>query len=125
VSNLSGVKAIAGGGVNSLALKTDGTVRSWGSNDADQLGNGTSGGISNTPVTVINLNGVKAIDAGGNFGLALKKTRTGTVVRAWGGNLSGQLGNPNIGNSSNVPVAVSGLKGVKAISAGGFHSLAK
>jgi alpha-tubulin suppressor-like RCC1 family protein len=129
VSNLSGVKAIAGGGVNSLALKTDGTVRSWGSNDTGQLGNGTTGGISNVPVTVSSLSGVKAIDAGGNYALALKKTRTGTVVRAWGGNLYGQLGNPTSGNSSNVPVAVSGLKGVKAISAGGDfgaadHSLA-
>lgn len=119
VSNLSGVKAISGGGNLSLALKTDGTVRSWGSNNSDELGNGTSGGFSNVPVAVSNLRGIRVIDAGGNFGLALKKTRKGNVVRAWGGNGSGQLGNGTSGNSSNVPVAVKGLKGIKAISAGG------
>jgi alpha-tubulin suppressor-like RCC1 family protein len=129
VSNLSGVTAVSGGGNLSLALKGDGTVMSWGSNDANQLGNGTTGGSSNVPVAVSNLRGVRAISAGGNYALALKKTRKGNVVRAWGGNLSGQLGNPTAGNSSNVPVAVSGLKGIKAISAGGDfgsgnHSLA-
>ena len=128
VSGLSGVKALAGGGNLSLALKTDGTVMSWGSNNSGELGNGTSGGFSTVPVSVSNLRGVRAIDAGGNFGLAIKKTRKGNVVRSWGGNTSGQLGNGTFGGNpfcscSNVPVAVSGLKGVKAISAGGDFSL--
>jgi alpha-tubulin suppressor-like RCC1 family protein len=128
VGFLQGVTAISGGGTLSLALKNDGTVMSWGGNDAGQLGNGTTGGSSNVPVAVSNLRGIKAISAGGNFALAIKKTPKGTVVRSWGSNNWGQLGNA-AGNNSNVPIAVSGLKGVKAISAGGQfgaadHSLA-
>jgi alpha-tubulin suppressor-like RCC1 family protein len=42
---------------------------------------------------------------------------------AWGFNGNGQLGNGTV-TSSDVPVAVSGLSGVTAISGGSFHSLA-
>jgi alpha-tubulin suppressor-like RCC1 family protein len=48
---------------------------------------------------------------------------TGTM-KAWGYNGAGQLGN-GTNTDSNVPVSVSGLTGVKAIVAGGIHSLAK
>src|SRR5437899_12265501 len=41
VSGLSGVTAIAGGELHSLALKSDGTVRAWGQNTSGQSGNGT------------------------------------------------------------------------------------
>jgi alpha-tubulin suppressor-like RCC1 family protein len=65
VSNLSGVKTLAGGVYHSLALKTDGTVRAWGWNFYGQLGDGTYNS-SNIPVAVkttsgSNLSGVKAI----------------------------------------------------------------
>jgi alpha-tubulin suppressor-like RCC1 family protein len=42
---------------------------------------------------------------------------------AWGYNGEGELGN-GTNTSSNVPVAVSGLAGIKAISTGGDNSLA-
>jgi alpha-tubulin suppressor-like RCC1 family protein len=128
VGFLQGVTAISGGGTLSLALKNDGTVMSWGGNDAGQLGNGTTGGSSNVPVAVSGLKGVKAISAGGQFGaadhsLALK---TDGTVMSWGANGSGQLGNgDNTFTNSNVPVRVVNLSGVTTIAAGGHHSLAK
>lgn len=70
VSNLAGVKALAGGGNLSLALKTDGTVSSWGSNNTGQLGDGITGGNSNVPVKVTNLSSVTRIAAGGHHSLA-------------------------------------------------------
>ena len=76
VSNLKGVKAISAGGDfgsgnHSLALKSDGTVVSWGSNSDGQLGNGDDTfSDSNVPVRVINLTGVTTIAAGGYHSLA-------------------------------------------------------
>jgi alpha-tubulin suppressor-like RCC1 family protein len=76
VSGLKGIKAISAGGDfgsgnHSLALKTDGTVMSWGANDAGQLGNGDDTfTISNVPVRVVNLSGVTTLAAGGYHNLA-------------------------------------------------------
>jgi len=122
VSNLGDIKSVEGGCFHSLALKTDGTVRSWGNGAGGQLGNGTSGSgtYSNVPVTVSNLSGVKAIAAGSNHGLALLDDGK---VRAWGYNAYGQLGD-GTNTSKNTPVTVSNLTGVQAIGGGSGLSLA-
>ena len=111
--------AIAGGGVHSLALKSDGTVWAWGRNDWGQLGDGS---MTNrlTPVPVSGLTGVVAIAGGGVHSLALKSDGT---VWAWGGNSSGQLGDGSMTNRL-TPVPVSGLTGMVAIAGGELHSLA-
>ena len=141
VNGLSGVKAISASGRVSLALLRNGTVMAWGDNRMGELGNGTTGpeaceygtSCSRTPVPVNGLSGVKAISAGWEFSLAL--LRNGTVM-AWGGNDSGELGTGTTGPEvcefhlsrpgetyheacSRTPVPVSGLSGVKAISARG------
>ncbi len=59
--------------------------------------------------------------AGGNY-YSLVLSNDGTV-RAWGSNVSGQLGDSSIENR-NVPVLVKGLTGVIAIAAEGNHSMA-
>jgi alpha-tubulin suppressor-like RCC1 family protein len=64
VSNLTDVVAIAAGSAHSLALKSDGTVWSWGGNTNGQLGNGTNID-SNIPVQVSDLTGVADIAASG------------------------------------------------------------
>ncbi|HOI55654.1 MAG TPA: dockerin type I domain-containing protein [Phycisphaerae bacterium] len=117
---LSTVQAIASGYTHMVALKQDGTVWTWGSNQYGQLGNGSSAGYSLTPVQVTTLANVKAIAAGWDHCVAVK---TDGTVWAWGRNDNGQLGNNSI-TSSNVPVQVSGLSGVDAVGAGAYHSLA-
>jgi alpha-tubulin suppressor-like RCC1 family protein len=81
---------------------------------------------SNTPVQMREVDGITAIAAGGAHGLALKDDGT---VWAWGFNQSGQLGNGTYTLGTNVmgintPVQVNELSGIKAIAAGGDHSLA-
>jgi alpha-tubulin suppressor-like RCC1 family protein len=106
---LSSVAAIAGGGLNSLALKADGTVWAWGQGFLGQLGNGADI-ASNVAVQVTGLNvtpsPVIAIAIGNQHCLALKADGT---VWAWGDNFLGQLGYVTNGDHSNVAVQVAGL----------------
>jgi alpha-tubulin suppressor-like RCC1 family protein len=133
VSGLGKARAVSAGGGFSLALVARGEVRSWGSNFAGALGDGSDAG-SAFPVTVTGLARVKAISANGPHALAL--LGNGRVM-AWGDNEYGQLGNgthsgpetcPSAGYStvpcSRVPVPVTGLPGVVSISAGDDHNLA-
>jgi hypothetical protein len=94
---LSDVKAIAGGGSHTVALKNDGTVVAWG-----------YGGYFQTTIPA-GLSNVTAIAAGYMHTVALKSD--GTVV-AWGSNLEGQ---------TTVPA---GLSNVTALAAGWGHTVA-
>ena len=111
--------AVDGGTAYSLALRSDGTVWSWGLNSAGQLGDGTTTQRL-SPVFVAGLTGIKAVSAGGSHSLALRSDGT---VWSWGFNQSGQLGDGTTANQSS-PIQVTALSGVVAISAGDSHSLA-
>jgi alpha-tubulin suppressor-like RCC1 family protein len=65
VSNLTGnaVKAIAAGGWHAVALLHDGSIWTWGRNNVGQLGDGTNTN-RNRPGKVVNVTGIKVIDAG-------------------------------------------------------------
>ena len=88
VPGIDSVQAVAAGDSFSLALKTDGTVWSWGANWAGQLGDG-SGFEQDHPVQIVGLRDIVAISAGGSQGLALK---TDGTVWSWGVNVEGRLG---------------------------------
>ncbi|MCW3026580.1 MAG: repeat-containing protein [Solirubrobacterales bacterium] len=126
VVGLSGIKAVAATYFSSYALLNDGTVRSWGGNLWGQLGDGTRGEESPSPVSVSGLTGVSAIAAGGAHAMALLSNGT---VATWGANTYGQMGNGTTlngveGIGSDVPVIVPGLTGVVAIAAGGADDVA-
>jgi len=120
VSSLSGVSTISSKYFHSYALKaTDGTVWSWGSNFAGQLGDGSF--VTRTqPVRVVGLTGVRSVAAGASHGLALMQDGT---VRSWGQNSWGQLGDGTFVDRTG-PVSVAGLTNVSTIAAGFGHSLA-
>ncbi|MCD7711175.1 MAG: hypothetical protein LUJ25_00195, partial [Firmicutes bacterium] len=98
---------VAGGDNFSVALKSDGTVWTWGENLSGQLGNGTMGeGTSQySPVQVVGFDGsgsdeldsIVAIAAGGSHAAALRSDGT---VYTWGSNEYGQLGNGHNGIDS-------------------------
>jgi alpha-tubulin suppressor-like RCC1 family protein len=95
----TGAIGIAAGYDHAVAMKTDGTVWTWGGNGKGQLGNGTTTG-SVTPVQPIGMSGVEAVAAGVYDTVALKIDST---VWTWGYNLYGQLGNGTI-IDSDIPV---------------------
>jgi alpha-tubulin suppressor-like RCC1 family protein len=116
VPNLTNVIAIAGGGRHTVALRSDGTVWTFGWNGSGQLGNGTVGGNNPHPAQVPGLTNVRAIAAGYRHTAALRGD--GTVV-AWGSNAYGNLGCGITPDKSPVPVQVPGLANVLFI-AGGY-----
>jgi len=122
---LTDIVAVAAGFEHTLAVKSDGTVWTWGFNGNGRLGDGTTTDRW-APVQVLGvggtgtLSGVAAVAGGDNHTLAVRAD--GTVV-AWGFNGNGQLGDNTLTERSS-PIQVAGLAGVVGISAGGYHSLA-
>ena len=116
---LNSIIAISAGESHNMALRSDGTVWTWGWNALGQLGDGTTND-AHTPVQVVGLTNIVAISGRGYHCLALKSDGT---VWAWGWNSWGQLG---IGSTSAtlVPLQVVGLTNPAAISAGYMTSIA-
>jgi alpha-tubulin suppressor-like RCC1 family protein len=108
---LGGVIAVAAGDNHSVALRSDGTVWTWGMNDLGQLGQGTSSGpqsckpfsnfaavgCSTKPVEVTgpggsgHLRNVVAVAAGEDYTVAV---RSDGSVWAWGSDAFSTLGQP-------------------------------
>ncbi len=109
---------IAAGGAHTLALKSDGTVWTWGINIHGESGDGTTTQRT-TPVQVTGLNDVTAIAGGYYHTVALKSDGT---VWAWGKNDYGQLGDGTYTNKT-TPVQLSSLSDVTAIAGGYYHTV--
>lgn len=110
---------VAAGGGNgfSVAIKTNGTLWSWGTNGNGNLGSGTTISRS-SPVQVGALtNWSKVSSARGS--LAIKTDKT---LWAWGANGSGQLGLGSVVEVSS-PVQVGALSSWESASAGQYHSI--
>lgn len=107
---------------HTIALKSDGTLWGWGSNDKGQLGDGSTT-LRDTPVAATALDGVTIASVATGAGHSLALTADGRVL-GWGGNWEGELGRSGHTNRELVPAEVSGLADVKAIAAGRFFSLA-
>ena len=103
-----------------MVLLSNGTVKAWGSDLYGDLGNGTSGGSSATPITIPHLSGVIAIAAGTDNGEALLSNGK---VKTWGQNRLGELADGS-STPTDTPAQVPGLSGVKAITTTADHSFA-
>jgi alpha-tubulin suppressor-like RCC1 family protein len=119
VPGLDKVVAVSAGLVHWVALRSDGSVWSWGGNDRGQLGTGATYHRP-SPVQASSLGEVETLLAGAQYSVALK--RDGTVW-TWGSNGSGALGD-GTRISRALPVQVPGLSGVVAVAAGYGQTLA-
>lgn len=115
IAGIDNVVAIAASSSTGYALRSDGTVWSWGSNGSGELGIGTKGGSSPTPVQVAGLTDVTEIVAGAGTRYALRSDGT---VWTWGSNSEGELGNGTVFLSTGTPAPVRDLTGVVSVGAG-------
>ncbi|MGC3997557.1 MAG: hypothetical protein QM767_08715 [Anaeromyxobacter sp.] len=121
--------ALAAGYVHTCAAVA-GEAWCWGDNSTGALGDGTTTGRT-APVKVPGLAGVTALAAGGGENAGQVSTYyghtcalAGGLVRCWGGNESGQLGDGSF-TQRLAPVAPSGLgSGATAIATGDRHTCA-
>ena len=140
---LTDVILIGAGAEHSLAVRTDGSVWSWGRNNKGQLGQSTNG-VNNTykdmqtPDRVLKgeydtgnaddryIKNVDALSAGENFSVVTTRDRN---VYAWGDNTYGQLGNDKTTATISTPVHVKSsdgtyLTGISMVSGGANHVIA-
>jgi alpha-tubulin suppressor-like RCC1 family protein len=118
----TGISAISAGGGHSCALTSGGAPLCWGANEYGQVGDGTvEDTFDPTPVSGLT-SGVAAISAGGGWHTCAVTTAGGALC--WGLGSNGQLGDGS-DTYGLTPVGVSGLSsGVRAISAGRWHTCA-
>jgi len=126
LKGMTDIAALAFSQTSTVALKNDGTVWAWGSNNFG-LGTGSTEKRVLKPSQVKGpggegyLENVKAI-ANNNAILALKEDGT---VWGWGQNSYGQLGaDPSTYPTIAYPVQIDGLSDISAISVGVLHCLA-
>jgi alpha-tubulin suppressor-like RCC1 family protein len=113
---------IASGTSFSLAIKTDGTMWSWGRSNNGQLGLGEGGAYAarSSPVQIGALTTWSKVVAGGEQSLAIK---TDGTLWSWGSNSTGELGLNDAANRSS-PVQIGALTTWSQIAGGNNHTLA-
>lgn len=111
---------VSAGTIHSLAVKTNGTLWSWGNGQFGQLGNGVFNSATPNVTQVGTATDWLKVSAGNRFSLAIKNTGT---LWSWGWNFTGQLGNNTVVDL-NLPAQVGTANDWFLIDAGDQHSLA-
>jgi alpha-tubulin suppressor-like RCC1 family protein len=114
-------KQVAGGYFHTAAVKTDGTLWTWGRNLYGQLGDNTVAAKSSPVQTVAGGTNWKLV-AGGWYHIAAIKT-DGTLW-LWGRNSYGQLGDNTVASKSSPVQTVAGGTNWKLVAGGGYHTTA-
>jgi alpha-tubulin suppressor-like RCC1 family protein len=111
--------SVSGGTYFTVAIKTDGTLWSWGRNSSGQLGLGNTTSRSSPTQVGAGTSWSSAI-CGGNHVIALK---TDGTIWGWGLNSTGQLGLGDITNRSS-PVQIGSVSTWQNIACGSNFTLA-
>jgi alpha-tubulin suppressor-like RCC1 family protein len=112
--------SVAGG--STCALRMNGTIACWGSNDFGQLGNGAASATpSVNPVEVAGITGAVEI-ASGRYHVCAR--HGAGLVSCWGHNDGGQIGDGTQNIDRPAPVAVTLARPAVHIAGGGYHTCA-
>ena len=114
-------KQVAGGGNHSAAVKTDGTLWTWGYNFFGQLGNGAATDRSSPGTTAGGGTNWRQVASGGNHSAAVK---TDGTLWTCGYNVYGQLGDSTTTDRSSLGTTAGGGTNWKQVSGGGIHTAA-
>ena len=115
VSATTNWKIVGAGGLHAAAIKTDGTLWSWGGGNQGQLGNNSSINQSSPVQTVSATTDWKQVSAGRYHTVA---TKTNGTLWMWGSGAAGRLGDGSTISRSSPVQTISGGTNWKFISAG-------
>jgi alpha-tubulin suppressor-like RCC1 family protein len=110
-------KSVSAGQSNTVAIKTDGTLWTWGAPGAGALGNAVVGGFfGSTPSTTFaGGNNWKQVSCGASRVAAIK---TDGTLWTWGSGSQGQLGSANLSNRSTPSTTFAGGSNWKSVFVG-------
>ena len=114
-------KQVSGGNVNTMAIKTDGTLWLWGQNTNGQLGDNTIVPKSSPVQTIAGGTNWSQVACGYTHTAAIK---TDGTLWNWGNNTSGNLGDSTNTNKSSPVQTITGGTNWKQVSAGYRHTMA-
>ena len=114
-------KQVSCGYAFTSAIKTDGTLWTWGTNSNGQLADNTTVSRSTPVTTFAGGTNWKQVSAGGNHTAAIK---TDGTLWGWGGNSQGQLGDNTIINRSTPITTFAGGTNWKQVSGGNQYTAA-
>jgi alpha-tubulin suppressor-like RCC1 family protein len=114
-------KQVASGLLHTAAIKTDGTLWTWGRSNYGQLGNAVTTNVSTPVTTFAGGTNWKQVSSGGAHTAAIK---TDGTLWTWGLGTNGQLGNVTIASASTPVTTFSGGTNWKQVTCGGYHTAA-
>ena len=114
-------KQVAAGYLVTIAIKTDGTLWTWGRNNLGQLGTNNTTDRSTPVTTFAGGTNWKQVSGGRGTSVAIK---TDGTLWTWGDNSYGKLGDNTATNRSTPVTTFAGGTNWKQVACGGYHTAA-